>query len=149
MSLARTDLNGEHVSQTLDVDTKSLRLTVVIPSYFMFLPDQHHHLHISSSDEEVLYVPPFDIPDMDFDWDLPLEARTEGEAILHLEGQVFFCPVSDATICIYAAIDERYRVRVEKGSGQRLEVVHEVDILDTLDTAVATRVAANGAAEEK
>jgi len=149
VSLARTDLNGEHVLQTLDLDSRSLRLTVVIPSDYMFLPDQHHHLHISSSDESVLYVPPFDIPDMDFDWDLPLEVRGEGEAILHMEGQVFFCPVSDATICIYATIDEGYRVRVEAGSGQRLEVVHEVDILDTLDTAVATRVAASGAAEEK
>lgn len=148
VSLPRTDLNGEHVSQTLDANSKSLRLTVVLPSYYMYLPDQHHHLHIGSSDESVLFVPPFDIPDMDFDWDLPLEARAEGEAILHVEGQVFFCPVSDATICIWATIDERFHVRVKAGSGQRLEIVHEVNIPDTLDSMVTSRVTTVDAADE-
>ena len=140
MTVVDRDLTGEHVLQTMGLDADSLRLTVVLPSYYMFLPDQHHHLHIGSSDEDVVYVPPFGIPDTGFDWELPVEVRNEGEAVLHLEGQVFFCPVSDATICIWATVDERFHVRVQAGGG-RVEIVHEINILDTLDAARASRVA--------
>jgi hypothetical protein len=133
----------------LDVDTDTMRLTVVLPSFYMFLPDQHHHLHMTSSDETVVSVPPFDIPDLTFDWELPVEVHGEGEAIIHLGGQVFFCPVTDATICIYATIDQRYHVKVVQGAGHRLEIVHDINILDTLDQARTTRVAAAGVADEK
>lgn len=136
----------EEIVHTLDPDSRTLRLTVVLPSYYMFLPDQHHHLHITSSDETVISVPPFDIPDLTFDWELPVEVHGEGEAVLHLEGQVFFCPVSDATICIYATVDHHFHVRVERGSGHRLEIVHEIDVLDQ---ARATRVIPTGVADEK
>ncbi len=139
----------EEYVHTLDKDTKTLRLTVVLPSYYMFLPDQHHHLHVTSSEESVISVPPFDIPDLTFDWELPVEVLAEGEAMLHLEGQVFFCPVSDATICIYATVDHHFHVRVERGSGHGLEIVHEIDILDTLDVARTTRVTPTGVADEK
>ncbi|UCC92208.1 MAG: hypothetical protein JSW25_05905 [Thermoplasmata archaeon] len=122
----------DHV-HTLDQDSDTMRLTVVLPSYYMYLPDKHHHLHFTSTDEAVISVPPFEVTDLTFDWELPVEVHGGGEAILHLEGQVFFCPVADATICIYATIDSRYHVRVERGAGHRLEIVHDVTILDTLD----------------
>jgi hypothetical protein len=133
----------------VDDTTDSMRLTVVLPSPYMFLPDQHHHLHITSSDEMVVSVPPFGIPDLTFDWDLPIEVHGEGEAELHLEGQVFFCPVTDATICIYATIDQRYHVRVEGGSGLRLEIVHDIQVLDAVETARTARYATVEAADEK
>ena len=95
----------EEIVHTLDPDSRTLRLTVVLPSYYMFLPDQHHHLHITSSDETVISVPPFDIPDLTFDWELPVEVHGEGEAVLHLEGQVFFCPVSDESICLFNLVE--------------------------------------------
>jgi len=143
------DPDAEGHVHILDVDTNNLRLTVVLPSYYMFLPDQHHHLHFSSSDESVISVPPFDIQDMGFDWDLPLEVNGEGEAVLHMEGQVFFCPVSDTTICIWATVDEQYHVRVQRGAGHRLELVYDIDIQDTLDGATATRMASPGLADER
>ena len=143
------DPSAERHVHILDADGSTLRLTVVLPSYYMFLPDQHHHLHVSSSDESVISVPPFEITDMSFDWDLPMEVHGEGDAILHMEGQVFFCPVTDATICIWATIDERYHVRVERGAGHRLELVYDIDILDTLDEATATRIANAALADER
>ncbi len=130
------DLSGEQVLQTLGHDVDRLRLTLVLPSHYTFMDHPHHHLHISSSDEDVVYVPPFSIPDSDFDWELPFEVRGEGEAILHLEGQVFFCPVTDDTLCIWASIDDRYHVRVEEGAG-RPELVHDIDILECLEHANA------------
>jgi hypothetical protein len=138
---AEIDLNGEQVVMTTGLGAEWLRLTVVLPSHYMYIPDQHHHMHISSSDEDVIYVPPFDIPDARFDWELPVEARGTGEAMLHLEGQVFFCPVSDPTICIWATIDECYRVKVEEGSRRHIAIVHEVDILDTMEGGSSSEVA--------
>lgn len=148
MSFADVDLNGERVVKTVDPRAKDLRLTVVLPSYFMFIPDQHHHLHISSSDEDVVYVPPFDIPDNHFDWHLPVEVRGEGETVLHLEGQVFFCPVSDATRCIWATIDDRYRVRIEPGGNQTLELVHDIDILECIEQTSVGHTAATAVPDE-
>jgi len=133
----------------LDTDSRTLHLTVVLPSYYMFVPDQHHHLHVSSSDESVISVPPFEITDLSFDWELPVEVNGEGEALLHMEGQVFFCPVSETTICIWATVDEQYHVRVSRGEGHRLELVYEIDILDTLDKATATHIANSALADER
>ena len=143
------DPSAERHVHTLDADGSKLRLTVDLPSYFKFLPDQHHHLHISSSDESVISVPPFEITDISFDWELPMEVHGEGDAVLHLEGQVFFCPVTDATICIWATIDEMYDVRVLRNAGHRLELVYDIDILDTLDEATAARIANAAMADER
>jgi hypothetical protein len=137
----------DHV-HILDQDTDSMRLTVVLPSYYMFLPDQHHHLHFTSSDDNIITVPPFDIPDLTFDWELPVEVHGEGEAVLQLGGQVFFCPVTDATICIYATIDQRYHVRVVRDAGHRLEIVHDINILDAMEEARTRRVATAEAVDE-
>jgi hypothetical protein len=148
MNLDDVDLNGEHVVKTVDPGAEHLRVTVVLPSYFAFVPDQHHHLHIASSDEDVLYVPPFGIEDTDFDWQLPLEVRGEGEAELRMEGQMFFCPVSDATRCIWATIDDRFLVRVERGGGTLLELVHDIDILECLEQTSAASTASGAVKDE-
>jgi hypothetical protein len=148
VSDANDDLDGEHVIMKVDPGAEGLRLRVVLPRHYMFVPDQHHHLHIASSDEEVVYVPPFDIPDTGFDWFLPLEVRGEGDAVLHVQGQVFFCPVSDATICIWATIDDRFHVRVEPGASRLLELVHEVDLMECLEHASAARTTHNAVVDE-
>jgi hypothetical protein len=148
VSVADIDLNGEHVVKTVDPGAESMRLTVVLPSYFMFVPDQHHHLHIASSDEDVVYVPPFDIPDNHFDWHLPVEVRGEGEAVLRMEGQVFFCPVSNATRCIWATIDDSFPVRVAEGGTPVLELVHDIDILECLEQTSAAEPAAGEVQDE-
>lgn len=143
MSIAEVDLNGEHVVRTVDPGAHELRLTVVLPAYFQFVPDRHHHLHVSSSDEGVVNVPPFEIEDPGFDWRLPLEVGSVGDAVLRLEGQVFFCPVSDATRCLWATVDESFRVRVEPGGSPVLELVHDIDLLECLERGVAARPAAD------
>ena len=148
MSFAEVDLNGERAVKTLDPGAEGLRLTVVLPRHYAFVPDQHHHLHVSSSDEDVLYVPPFGIPDTTFDWELPLEVRGEGEAVLHVEGQVFFCPVSEATMCIWATIDDRFHVRVGPGGNRVLELVHEVDLMECLEHANVARAARDAVVDE-
>jgi hypothetical protein len=148
VSIADVDLGGERMVKTVDLQVRDLRLTVVLPSYFMFIPEQHHHLHIGSSDEDVVYVPPFEIPDNTFDWRLPVEVRGEGEAELHLEGQVFFCPVSEATRCIWATIDDRFSVRVEPGGSGSLELVHDIDILECMEQTAAGRTVATAVPDE-
>ena len=50
------DPGHEDEVHTLDVGSDRLRLTVVLPSYYVYVPEQHHHLHISSSDEVRLEI---------------------------------------------------------------------------------------------
>jgi hypothetical protein len=148
VSVAKVDLDGEQVIMKVDPGAEGLRLTVVLPRHYTFVPDQHHHLHVASSDEDVVYIPPFDIPDSDFDWELSLDVRGEGDTVLHLEGQVFFCPVSDATMCIWATIDDRFHVRVEPGGNRVLELVHVVDLMECLEHASGARSARNPVIDE-
>jgi hypothetical protein len=132
--------NGDDGVQTLDIGSESIRITIRLPEDYTFLPDQHHFLNVGSSDESVISVPPFELPDMTFDWQVPVEVRGEGEAVLHLEGQVFFCHIAHRTVCIYATIDKEHRIRVVEGSVGRAELVHEIEVMDAMDGAQSLRV---------
>jgi hypothetical protein len=98
----------------------------------MFLPDQHHFLNISSLDETIITVPHFDLPDLTFDWQVPVNVHGEGEVTLHLEGQVFFCPRTERTVCIHATLDEDHVVRVVAGSGGEAHIVHDLTVMEEL-----------------
>ena len=117
---------------TLDRESKSIHLTLRLPEGYMFLPDQHHFLNIGSLDESVISIPHFDMPDLSFDWQVPVIIHGEGDATIHLEGQVFFCPMHDPTICIYATLEEEYVVRVAAGSGKEARILHDLTIMDEL-----------------
>ncbi len=127
-----TDVNP---TQEMDASETTIQVVVRLPPGYMYIPDRHHFLNVSSSDDSVVSVPPFDLPDLSFDWQMPITVRSEGWVTLHLEGQVFFCPINDATICIYATIDEEWTVRVRAGSDRGLELVHEVKVMEALDGA--------------
>ena len=117
---------------TLDRDSDSIHVTLRLPEGYIFLPDQHHFMNIGSLDESIMSVPHFDLPDLTFDWPVPVNVRGEGEATLHLEGQVFFCPKDEKTVCIHATLDEEYVVRVAAGSGGEVRIVHELELMDEL-----------------
>jgi hypothetical protein len=123
---------GENPVQTLDREGKSILLTLRPPDGYMFLPDQHHFLNISSLDETIITVPHFDLPDLTFDWQVPVNVHGEGEVTLHLEGQVFFCPRTERTVCIHATLDEDHVVRVVAGSGGEAHIVHDLTVMEEL-----------------
>lgn len=130
-------------------NAESIRLALRLPNGYMYLPDMHHHLNLSSSDDTVISVPPFGLPDLSFDWKVPVRVGAEGEAVLHLEGQVFFCPVTDRTVCIYATIDEVYPVRVEEMSDDGTAIIHDIEVLDHLLGAHGVRTLSVGQVNEK
>jgi hypothetical protein len=127
--------------QMLDTDADHVSVALRLPEGYKFLQDMHHYLNISSSDESVITVPHFDIPDLTFEWPVPVEVHGEGETTLHLEGQVFFCPVTDQIVCIYATLDELYTVRVEEGSEREAVFVIELEIMAELEGARTTYIA--------
>jgi hypothetical protein len=135
-------------TQEMDARETALHLVVRLPPGFMFLPDQHHYLNVRSSDVDVVEVPPFDLPDLTFDWYVPVEVTGEGDTSLRLEGQVFFCPVHDPLVCIYATIDEEWPVRVRAGSGGTVDLVHEIEVMEALDTALALRASGTTGTDE-
>lgn len=118
--------------QTLDRDSESIHIALRIPEGYRFLPDRHHHLHILSTDETVLEVSSVSTDDLAFDWDVPVEIHGEGETTLIMTGMVFFCPASDALVCIYAQINLEQTVIVKAGSGCKVEIVHHIDLMDEL-----------------
>ncbi len=120
---------GEEV-QTLSLDADTIRVCLRLPEGYKFLPDGHHQVSIESSDESVVRVPEFSIPDLGFDWRVPVEVKQSGEARLSLSGMVFFCPVSDESICMFAAPSADLIVRVVEGdAGDDCEIVHDIEIM--------------------
>ena len=115
----------ERPVQTIDPDSDTIHVRLTLPEGYKFLPDGQHMVTLHSSDSEILWVHPFDLPDLTFDYLVPIEVRKEGEAVLHLEAMVFFCPVSDESICMFAACDEEFPIRVEPG-GKGVELLHEI-----------------------
>jgi hypothetical protein len=132
--------------QEMDVSERTIHVVVRLPAGYMFVPDQHHYLNVSSSDRSVVGVPPFDLPDLAFDWEMPVTVLGEGRTVLHMEGQVFFCPARDATLCIYASIDDEWAVRVREGSDRHVELVHEVEVMEALDGALMLHTHASSGA---
>ena len=116
--------------QTLSLDAETMRVCLRLPEGYKFLPDGQHQVSIGSSDETVLRVPEFSIPDLGFDWRIPVEVKQEGEATLTLNGMVFFCPVSDESICMFAAPSADLIVRVVEGDASGdCEMVHDIEIM--------------------
>ncbi len=134
---------------TLDRESKSIHLTLRLPEGYMFLPDQHHFLNIGSLDESVISIPHFDMPDLTFDWQVPVIIHGEGDATIHLEGQVFFWPMHDPAICIYATLDEVYVIRVAAGSGEGVRIVHDLTIMEELMGARMVRPVVTTKAEHQ
>ena len=130
----------DDAAMMMDSGSDVVRVAIRLPEGYMFLPDQHHFMNLGSSDESVISIPPFELPDLTFDWLVPVEVRREGEAVLRLEGQVFFCPVAERTVCIYATIAEEHRVHVVEGSGGTVELVHELEVMDALEGAQTLHV---------
>jgi hypothetical protein len=116
--------------QMLSLDADTIRVCLRLPEGYKFLPDGQHQVSIRSSDEGVVRVPEFSIPDLGFDWRIPVDVRSEGEARLTLEGMVFFCPVSDESICMFAAPSADLIVRVvEDGDSGDCEFVHDIQVM--------------------
>lgn len=116
--------------QTLSLDADTIRVCLRLPEGYKFLPDGQHQVTIESSDESVVRVPEFSIPDVGFDWRVPVEVKRTGEAKLSLSGMVFFCPVSDESICMFAAPSADLIVRVVEGSDDGdCEIVHDIEIM--------------------
>ena len=87
--------------QRLDPGSDSIRLHLRLAEGYKYLPDGHHTVSVTSSDESVVAVPPFVPPDLSFDWPVPVEVRGDGEVVLRVQATVFFCPVSDESICLF------------------------------------------------
>ncbi len=124
-------MTEERRVQTLSLDAETMRVCLRLPEGYKFLPDGQHQVSIASSNETVLRVPEFSIPDLGFDWRIPVEVKTEGETTLTLSGMVFFCPISDESICMFAAPSADLVVRVVEGDGAGdCELVHDIEIME-------------------
>ena len=120
-------MTEEMKMQTLSLDADTMRVCLRLPEGYKYLPDGQHQVSIGSSDEAVVKVPEFSIPDLGFDWRIPVEVKQEGEVTLSLSGMVFFCPVSDESICMFAAPSADLVVRVVEGDAStdcELSLIH-------------------------
>jgi len=123
-------MTEERKVQTLSLDADTMRVCLRLPEGYKFLPDGQHQVSIASSDERVLRVPEFSIPDLGFDWRIPVEVKQEGETTLTMSGTVFFCPISDESICMFAAPSADLVVRVVEGDASTdCEMVHDIEIM--------------------
>ncbi len=123
-------MTEERKVQTLSLDADTMRVCLRLPEGYKFLPDGQHEISIASSNNDVIRVPEFSIPDLGFDWRIPVEVKQEGEATLTLNGMVFFCPISDESICMFAAPSADLVVRVVEGDGAGdCELVHDIEIM--------------------
>lgn len=111
----------------MDSNRDTVRVWLRLPEGYKYLPDGQHTVLLASSDESVLFVPPFDIPDTSFDFRVPVEVRGEGETTLHLQAMVFFCPTSDESICMFNACDVEQPVVVLGGTGADVEIVFDIE----------------------
>jgi hypothetical protein len=111
----------------MDAAIEAVRVWLRLPEGYRFLPDGAHTLVLTSSDEAVVSVPPFELRDLSFDHMVPVEVRGEGETTLTVQAMVFFCPLSDESICMFNACDVEQPVVVREGSGGRVEIVHDIE----------------------
>ena len=113
----------------MDSSRDTVRVWLRLPEGYKYLSDGQHTVLLTSSDESVLFVPPFDIPDISFDFRVPVEVRGEGETNLHLQAMVFFCPTSDESICMFNACDVEQPVVVLGGADADVEIVHDIEVM--------------------
>jgi hypothetical protein len=116
---------GPRPVQRIDPRSDGVRLRIRLAEGYKVLPDGHHSVSVTSSDEAVVAVPPFEPPDLSFDWRVPVEVRGRGEALLRVQATVFFCPVSDESICLFsmAGVDQPVVV----ADGGQVEIVVDVE----------------------
>ena len=112
--------------QELDTDRETVRVRLRLPQGYKLIPDGAHTVVLTSADDEVLLVPPFDLPDLGLDYQVPVVVKGEGETVLHLQAMVFFCPESDESICLFNACDVEQPVVVRAGSDGDVEIVHDI-----------------------
>ncbi len=108
----------------LSPSAREMRLRVRPPPGHKWIPDAAHSVEVSSTDDGVLHVPPWTRPDLSFDWRIPIEPRKEGRAGIRIQGMLFFCPVTDASVCLFDMLDVTIPVLVEEGGEPTLEVEH-------------------------
>jgi hypothetical protein len=113
--------------QTIDLNAESIRVCLRLPEGYKFLPDGTHSVNITSSDERIVAVPTFELPDLSFDYRVPVKAIGQGEATLRIQAMVFFCPVSDESICMFNACDVEQPVEVVKEGGDGVEIFYDIE----------------------
>jgi hypothetical protein len=111
----------------MDRGSESIRVWLRLPEGYKFLPDGTHQVTVSSSDDGVVHVPPFALPDLTFDYRVPVEVRDEGKATIRVQAMVFFCPVADESICLFDACDVEQPVVVLEGQEGYVEIVHDIE----------------------
>ena len=105
---------------------REMHLRILLPPGYKWIPGGAHSVEVGSTNEDVLHVPPWTRPDLAFDWHIPIEPRTEGRADVTVRGMLFFCPVSDESVCLMDMLDVKLPVLVEEGGEQVLDVEHTV-----------------------
>ena len=113
---------GEAVE--LSPSAKWMHLRIHPPPGHKWIPDAAHTVEVSSTDDDVLHIPPWKRPDLSFDWRIPIEPRKEGRAGVRIHGMLFFCPVADEMVCLFDMLDVTVPVLVEEGGDYVLEVEH-------------------------
>ena len=111
----------------MDMASESIRVWLRLPEGYKFLPDGAHQVTVSSSDDRVVRVPPFALPDLSFDYRVPVEVVDEGKASIRVQAMVFFCPVSDESICMFNACDVEQPVVVLEGQEGDVEIIHDIE----------------------
>ena len=111
---------------SLDPRARVLHLTLALPPGYKWTDGASHHVTVASQNDDVLHVPPFKVPDLTFDWKVPIEVRAEGRTIITVSGAVFYCPVSDESICMFGPLDLSIPIVVEPGGMDVLEVAYTV-----------------------
>lgn len=108
----------------LSPSARWMHLRIRPPPGHKWIPDAAHTVEVSSTDDDVLHVPPWTRPDLSFDWRIPIEPRREGRAAVRIHGMLFFCPVADEMVCLFDMLDATVPVLVEEGGEPVLEVEH-------------------------
>lgn len=113
--------------QAIPPTTKHFNLRFELPEGYKWLPDGAHHMSITSSDSEVIEVPHFQLPDLSFDYKVPIEVKREGRTILSIHAMLFFCPTADESICMFGGCDLKVPVAVSDAAVGTLDIVQLIE----------------------
>ncbi len=119
-------MEGEATAHPISPRAKSITLRFTLPEGYKFLLDAPHTISVMSTDPDVIHVPTFIIPDASFDYTVPIEVMGEGSATINVFGTLFFCPVSDESICMFDGCDLAVPVVISEEGDGTLEIVHEI-----------------------
>lgn len=118
---------GEATEHPISPRAKSIRLRFTLPEGYKFLLDAPHTVSVTSTDDGVIHVPPFTMPDTSFDYTVPIEVTGEGSTTIKVFGTLFFCPESDESICMFDGCDLEVPVVVSEEGDGTLEIVHKIE----------------------